>query len=902
MTTAPAEIVETSESLPASGVSSRLIYTMAFASGAAALMYEVAWAKMLSLTFGSTTLAASTVVASFMGGMGIGAWAYHFLGERFKRQQAGPSPLALYGYLELGIALSTALLTMTFYRLPQLFADVAASVDSSLSLAALRLVFVFGLLILPAALLGATFPALCSVMIRNVATLDRHLGIIYGINTVGAALGTVIAGIVLVEHVGLTGTVTTANLINLAIGATAIALGTKSQQSQEPESANDQETVIPTNLPRAYSAIVLVVSGFATLAYEILWFRGLRYLVGNSTYALTVVLVVFLLGLGIGSLLLRPIAKRGRAENDLAVSQAAIAVLVMLAMFVLWLINDPPSTLRSVLIPVRDHVSIFSSSFRDQYWLVRLMIDSLLAGVLIFPATLLMGLSFPLASRLYLGDVRLLGRRVGWAYLLANIGSITGSIVAATYLLPRFGTLNGTKLVAISNLLLAAMLAIWGWRNTRTTGDRQSAPSWLTIGTFSGLAILMAWVLPANLPLVGEPGAYDRGTVISSVEGDLSTVQVIQDPIRPSALALTIDGSTIGATESFSNALFTKQQILAHLPMALDRCISRTLNVGLGSASTLEGLAKYEQIEALDCVEINQAVVDAAKEHFPEGAVLDDPRVNVVVDDALHFLLQHQEPYDLIISDGKQNPSFPGNAALLCRDFYLHARERLTDEGLFVQWMPVSTLTSEMEIVLRSFCDVFPEVELFFFPDRDVLMVGSKSPLAGRPQMTLDQFEELGIGNALALYKIEHPEQIVAFRIAGREQLLSALGPGPLATWDHNVLEFTTFKANGQHLDQSARDNILKMYAASQVEVDEPTVLDDIDSILRESTELIQRVYAHLVLGKENKAEYIEAYNTAQQAVQADPDNSTATHTLTLMEEVLRAQDLPIPISPESAN
>lgn len=875
---------------------------MAFASGAAALMYEVAWAKMLSLTFGSTTLAASTVVAAFMGGMGIGDWAYHFLGERFKRQQAGPSPLTLYGYLELGIALTTALLTMTFYSLPQLFADVAASVDSSLSLAALRLVFVFGLLILPAALLGATFPALCSVMIRSVPTLDRHLGIIYGINTVGAAVGTVIAGIVLVEFVGLTGTVTTANLVNLIIGATAIALGAKSKQNQMQDSANDQETLIPTNLPRAYSAAVLIVSGFATLAYEILWFRGLRYLVGNSTYALTMVLVVFLLGLGIGSLLLRPIAKRGRAENDLAVSQAAIAALVMLAMFVLWLINDPPRSLRSVLVPVRDNVSIFSASFREQYWLVRLLIDSLLAGVLILPATLLMGLSFPLASRLYLGDVRLLGRRVGWAYLLANIGSITGSIVAATYLLPRFGTLNGTKLVAITNLLLAALLAVWGWRNTRATGDRQSAPAWMTLGTFSAMAVLLAWVLPAHLPLEGEPGAYERGKIISSVEGDLATVQVLQDPIRPSALALTIDGSTIGATESFSNALFTKQQILAHLPMALDRRIGRTLNVGLGSASTLEGLAKYDQIEALDCVEINQAVVDAAKQYFPEGAVLDDPRVNVVVDDALHFLLQHQEPYDLIISDGKQNPSFPGNAALLCRDFYLHARDRLTDEGLFVQWMPVSTLTAEMEIVLRSFCDVFPEVELFFLPDRDVLMVGSKSPIAGRPKMTLDQFESIGVEQALAMYKIEHPEQMIAYRIAGREQLLEALDPGPIATWDHNALEFTTFKANGQHLDGSARDNILKMYDASQIEVDAPTVLDDIDPILRESTELIQRVYAHMVLGKEDPNELIKAFNTAQEAVEADPDNSTARLTLDVMKEILRAQDGSIPMDSVPGN
>ncbi len=898
MTTAPAETAVSSETENSQSVGSGLIYFMAFASGAAALMYEVAWAKMLALTFGSTTLAASTVMAAFMGGMGLGAWAYHFVGERFGGQRNGPSPLSLYGYLELGIALSTALLTMTFYRLPQLFADVAATVPDNLALAAVRMVFVFGLLVLPAALMGATFPALCTIMIRNLATLDRHLGIIYGVNTVGAALGTVVAGIVLVEYAGLTGTVTTANLINLAIGAAAIMLGTRPLESRRQESGEEQSTAIPTKLPRAYSATVLLVSGFATLAYEIMWFRGLRYLVGNSTYALTVVLVVFLLGLGIGSLLLRPIVRRGRAENDLAVSQAAVAALVMLAMFVLWMINDPPRSLRSVLVPIHDHVSIFSDGFRQQFWLVRLMINSLLAGVLIFPATLLMGLSFPLASRLYLGDVRLLGRRVGWAYLLANVGSIIGSITAATYLLPRFGTLNGTKLVAISNVLLAVLLTIWGWRNSRKTGDRQTRPAIWAIGFFLMIAVGLALVLPANLPLRGEPTVYNRGTIISSVEGDLATVQVLEDPIKPKARALAIDGTTIGVTQEFALSLYSKQQILAHLPMALDRRIHRTLNVGLGSASTLYGLSQYDQIESLECVEINQAVVDAARKYFPEGVVLDDPRVSVVVDDALHFLLRPREPYDLIISDGKQNPSFPGNAALLCHEFYTHARERMSDDGLFVQWMPVSTITSELEAVLRTFCDVFPEVDLFFFPDSHVLMVGAKRPLAGRSHMTKEEFDDSGVAQALAYYHIESPNQIIAFRIAGRQQLLATLDPGPLASWDHNIIEFTTYKANLHDLALSVRDNILKMYAASQVESEAPTVLDDIDPALRRSTDLIQQAHALLVTGSENSVAYSDAYIAANEAVLADPDNSTAVYARAYMLNVLTVRDLPVPRLP----
>ncbi len=215
--------------------------------------------------------------------------------------------------------------------------------------------------------------------------------------------------------------------------------------------------------------------------------------------------------------------------------------------------------------------------------------------------------------------------------------------------------------------------------------------------------------------------------------------------------------------------------------------------------------------------------------------------------------------------------------------------------------MPVSTITSEMEIVLRSFCHVFPEVGLFFFPDKDVLMVGAKRPLAGRPHMTDEEFKRADASDALAHYRIESPEQILAFRIAGRQQLVEILGPGLLATWDHNIIEFTTFKANGQHLMGSTRDNILRMYAASQVNVETPSLLDDIDPALRQSTELIQRAYALLVKGTENRAAFLDAYATAEKALQADPGNSSAEYTRTIMAEVLKAQGLTVPQSPTTA-
>ena len=152
---------------------------------------------------------------------------------------------------------------------------------------------------------------------------------------------------------------------------------------------------------------------------------------------------------------------------------------------------------------------------------------------------------------------------------------------------------------------------------------------------------------------------------------------------------MTIDGYKIGWSNAFlPSQLCRKQLILAHLPKILDTRIRHTLNVGLGSAATLQALASYADIETLDCVEINQSVVNGAK-LFDASVVLDDPRVHLVVDDAIHYLLRTEHKYDLIISDGKQQPFYAGNAALLCKEFYEYALEDLSEDGLFIQWMPL---------------------------------------------------------------------------------------------------------------------------------------------------------------------------------------------------------------------
>jgi spermidine synthase len=769
------------------------LYAMAFASGFAALVYQVAWTKMLSLTFGGATLAVSAVVAGFLGGMGVGAWLFHKLGERIG------DALRAYAGLELGIAVSTALLTALLEPLPQLFARVAGPIPPGLGYDLFRVAAVFALLFVPSALMGATYPALCSALIHTRDEVERRLGAIYGLNTVGAAAGALTCGFVLVEALGLRGSVRLANAVNLAVAAAAGALAFRFARAGRRVSPFGRDEALPTQLPYWLTAAVIVGSGFATLGYEIVWFRALRYLVGNSTFALTNVLVIFLLGLGLGALLLEPVLRLGRPERTLAWIQLGIAALALLAMNLEELVLGHPDLHR--------RYSIFSPLFQARPWQERLVTSSGVAFAIMFPATLLMGLVLPLASRLYLGNVRLVGRRVGSAYLFANLGSIAGAIGAAIVILPRLGTVGGTQALALLNLALGlGVLA-------RAPGSRAR---WLAAGV--ALAALAALWAPLPERLTFQGSAVVRllaPQLVFEEEGDLATVQVRQQVAPPRPRAMLIDGEIIAGSPALNRNLSAKQRLLAHLPKAIDGSLAHTLNVGLASGATVASLATYPDVASLDVVEIN-APVKRAIRFFASASVLEDPRASLAIDDAVHYLLRSDREYDLIISDGKQNEDFSGNARMLSREFYQASLARLGGCGLFIQWIQADTHRESFEIVLRTFLSVFPEVEVFFDPPGHVFMVGSRCPLPGRPRLDAESFRRLPVSGEMTGFGYASPDDLVASWVASGAQIAARLPPGPTNTNDRMLLEYLSYRASRESFEPSFAANLRFLLAAGR--------------------------------------------------------------------------------------
>jgi hypothetical protein len=341
---------------------------------------------------------------------------------------------------------------------------------------------------------------------------------------------------------------------------------------------------------------------------------------------------------------------------------------------------------------------------------------------------------------------------------------------------------------------------------------------------------------------------------------------------------MTIDGIIIGASRGWNFPVYSKQLLIAHLPMLLDTRIHSALQIGLGSAATLDALATYPTLDRIDSVEINDAVVRGSR-LFEESRVFEDPRVRVIVEDALHLLLRSQESYDLVVSDGKQNAEMASNWKLLSHEFYSLALSRLSEHGLFVQWIPIHSLHSDFRIILRTAAEVFPVLDVFYDPPTSVILVGSRHPLAGRPRMSRASYQELRIGSDLRGFFIPGPRDLLRRWIAGREQVLEGVGSGPVNTWDRAPLEFAPYRASAEDLARAGAENVrllVSMYQRARPLA--PADFRAPDQGWKRATELVHQASMKLQEGNAR-----DARELARQALAERPGHPMAVRMVKLL-------------------
>jgi spermidine synthase len=749
-----------------------LLFLLAYTcSGLAGLVYEVSWTRLLTLYVGHSTAAASAVVAAFLGGLAAGAALGGVVASKRRPRQA----LQLYIGLELAVIVFAILLPFELHTLTPLLRWAYRDAAGGLLFAVIRLATCVLMVFLPAAALGATFPMAVRWASHRAANPARVSSALYAVNTVGAALGSLLAGFGLIPAIGISGTTRVGMLASgLAAALVAIVLRREREDAEGSDvrarSPLKNNAVIGRAAATAEAAAqpalaiaVLGMSGFAALVHEIAWTRILALVLGPTTYAFAATLAAVIAGVALGSAVTTwAMGRSPRASHAgtlaivLAVGAVTIVVTSMLAGTVV------PS---AVAREVAQSSGAFNTLLRE---------GMLLTSALILPTAICMGAAFPLALSIAGGAAHSPARRFGLVYAVNTIGAVSGTLIAGFVLIPWLGL--PTTLAFAAFVLIAAVVSIYVFADvgprSRTSGYAIAAaaivalfvgPAWDQELLASGVYLYAPFV-PKSLDLETQLKA---GMLLYYKDGAPATVSVKR---LTGTTTLAVDGKTDASNRSD----MLTQKLVAHLPLLLHPSPHRVAIVGLGSGVTL-GAALSHPIERADVIEISPEVVEASRYFEAENHnALADPRTRLIVGDGRSHLLLSQQQYDVIISE-PSNPWIAGVAALFTREFFEAAKARLAPAGIICQWAHTYTISErDLRSIVATFTSVFPEGTAWMVNDNDLLLVASNGPLL--PQLGNI---ETGWSRASAAADLAEVGAVEPFSVLS----LFAAGPAALARY-----------------------------------------------------------------------------------------------------------------------
>jgi spermidine synthase len=695
-------------------------------SGATGLIYEVLWARMLGLVFGATTLAVSTVLAAFMGGLALGSALAGKLAARLRK------PLKTYGWMEIGIAVYALLVPFLFQWIDHLYALIWQQFQPAFFAFSLWRFLLSGLVLLvPTTLMGATLPVLAAALVNSSGSNSNSVTKLYACNLAGAILGTLAAGFVLLPVLGVRLTIVVAAIMNVTVGVIAILLQRRTQLAISD--AREEVAAPMVNQDRGrFWLFAALASGFVTIGTQVSWTRILTMIIGSSTYAFSIVVALFLIGLAAGAWLVARKDRSTKLRPAIIKIEILTAISLLLSLFVL---NRIPALL--IYLGLRLQVSS---------WAGLLALQILSAMLLILLPALLMGMVMPLVLVWASSDQTKAVARVGRSYAVNTIGAIAGAFITGFVLIPKTST-RFTLLLAATCCLLVAGVAYKPGETTRDPALKRS----LAIGLAPVLAIVLFILAPPMNLADLSIGAYDslvrvlaqtrEGARDESAPADEpNTHELLMYQEGPAAtVSVRKDGNTVsmalnGRTNASDSVYDMPTQVmLGQLPLLIAPKIGSGLIIGYATGITV-GAMLQSPVQSVTCLELEPGTVAGSKffDHV-NNRPLDDPRTSLIIDDARTFLRVTPNRYDFIVSE-PSHPWVPGVANLFTQEFFELGRARLSDDGLFVQWVQIYQLSTEsLRSVLATYHTVFPHVLVFRVGGssngKDLLLVGSNRPV-----------------------------------------------------------------------------------------------------------------------------------------------------------------------------
>lgn len=681
---------------------------MFFLSGCAALIYEVVWFHLMRLVIGASALSVGIVLASFMGGMFLGSLLFP------RYVAADRHPLRVYAWLELGIGAFGLAMPLLLPAIRHVYIGLVGY--GSLGIA-LRSLIAALMLLPPTALMGATLPAIA----RRYESGRRgmsSLAWLYTANTAGAVAGCLLSAFYLLAIWDVWVATYTAAAFNVAIGAYGLraARTTPALAAPAPALAKPARRREPLRLDVRAIYVVAGLSGFTSLGGQVVWTRLLTLLFGATVFAFAIILAVFLGGLGIGSALGAQLLKRGRNPGR---ALGWTQLLLVPALFLSGLVI-------ARYLPFASPPAVTPVSALHGLHVVR-------AIVVILPSAVLWGMSFPLALAAASSAGQDTGRSSAYVYAANTVGAIASSLTISFWIIPSYGSGWATKVLAIAAGISAAIVMAAmeiASRSSKRVRDRPPLrAAWALAGGVLAAALVpsLSIVFLAHGRYVWWVDARDRFPYVS--EGAASTVAV---HVGPNGYRNFHVSGRVEATDNPAD--LRTERLIGHLSGLLHPRPESVLVVGMGGGISAGALSLYPELKRLVICEIEPRVVGATRLFADENYhVLDDPRVEVVFDDARHFLATTREKFDVITSD-PIHPWVRGNSILFSQEYYDIVRQRLKPGGLATQWVPLYE-TSELaiKIQMRTFMAAFPNGTVWNTAitgkGYDVVLVGGEQPL-----------------------------------------------------------------------------------------------------------------------------------------------------------------------------
>jgi spermidine synthase len=675
----------------------RLVLAIFILSGAAGLMYEVVWSRQLVLVFGNTTQAVSTILTGFFGGMAVGSFIGGRLADRVR------SPLRLYGLIEIVLVVIVLLTPVTFRLLHELYRGIYPAIEGQpLVLALLRFVLAVLALAPATVLMGATLPTLTRQLSR-----DRHLsaafGRLYAANTLGAIFGTLAAGLVLIEVFGLTGTLIIAAACSGIAGVVAIVLSRAAEPAVSTANvapaaseAMARETIATGRRPNL-ALVLAFVSGLTSLGYQVLWTRLLSSGTGNSTYVFTLILGVFLIGITLGALLFSTLRPRlGRPILLIAMAQAAVAAIALGGLILV--ISRPPLidpgnwllTAQAILWPVM---------------------------LVVLPATVVMGFTFPASSTLLGDDPGRIAANAGRLLAANTLGAITATFAIPFFVIPVVGSPAAVALLALVNV--ATAVALLASRSARVGVPRTLRRGATALALVVGIAIVgtlitPGWIVDPSVARIRAMGA----TMFASHEDEIASVQAGR--LATPQLWVTGTGMTL---------LTVDAKLMPILPLMVRPESKSALTVAFGMGSAFRG-AVIAGLKT-EAVELVPTVVDYFGYFYSDApSILANPDAKVIVTDGRNHLELTNQTYDIIVTDPPP-PIFSSGASVISSlEYYQAGRGHLNPAGVMMQWIPYGSTLDEFKAHVRTFRSVFKHASIVFGAGGyGLYMMGSDQPI-----------------------------------------------------------------------------------------------------------------------------------------------------------------------------